>query len=700
MVSSKRPVNPDAVIIYVSFILFLSRLYVCRHMPPLYSGMDYYGYIELAKNIFHHWDFTVRWELGSPVRYPPFFSVLIYLVTYLTRDFVASIQLISIFCASFYLVPLFSLVRNILNVYFAVFAAVFTTYYFGIQPCYLLNMDFFYSFLIIVICWLIWDTLTNRRYRAARYLLAGVLISIAYLTKFSGIIFGCAALASVLYYFVRHQKSLKDGLRYCGFLLLGAAPLIMAYQILTHHGPRVEAPSIATYAFYDGNYFYENGLDFREERISELNAQGTGYRHTDRLKAADEFSFLLKRPLFVADKYWWGLNKLTQAMTFSILPGGNIAVSRFDGIGPEGSRVFFALRGNGWDGVLRDVSSTEVQINPEIDLREASVRQAAGADFNKAWDILRRSFDSRRDINLIFQGSFFLLLMASGVYFKWHFNMMHILFFVFGLLFIPVYLVHERYLLPFMPLYFVLWLFIFNAGYSVISKEMKDRVFLRNAVFIIFLSFFLIYFINGCKQIDQTRRFFKYENKQDEAWRLTGAWVKKVSADIHQRARIMSYSSNYLSYLTGSDYLRLPYAISNWDKVIDFAVRKDVNYIVFGGDYLDTFLLFSGNEFSKPVAPAVIDSLNKQLGTRDLYKALPVHPVEALNLIHRLRLGESLTPFELRLLNRCLLEANFSRETPHMLFLDINKNNANGRVKMAHEVKVDNIILLAVNIEG
>jgi len=351
----KKSVNPDAVVIYVSFLLFVLRLYVCRHMPPLYSGMDYYGYIELAKNIFHHLDFTVRWELDTPIQYPPFFSILVYLLTFLTKNFVASIQYISIFCASFYIVPLFSLVRKILNVQCAVLAAVFTTYYFGIQPCYLLNMDFFYSFLIIIICWFIWDILTDQTHQAGRCVLAGVLIGVAYLTKFSGILFGVAGMASIIYYYARHQQGLKAAAKYCGFLLLGAAPLLISYHLLLHNGSQGKVPSISTYAFYDGNYTYENGLDYREERISGLNEQGTEYSHILRIKAAGEYSFFFKHPMFVLDKYLWGLNKITQKMTFTVLPGGNIAKSRFYDLGPQGNKVFYELRGNGWDGILRDV---------------------------------------------------------------------------------------------------------------------------------------------------------------------------------------------------------------------------------------------------------------------------------------------------------------------------------------------------------
>jgi hypothetical protein len=55
----------------------------------------------------------------------------------------------------------------------------------------------------------------------------------------------------------------------------------------------------------------------------------------------------------------------------------------------------------------------------------------------------------------------------------------------------------------------------------------------------------------------------------------------------------MAFDNNYLSYLTDSDYIRLPYYISDWKRVINFALLKKVNYMVISGDYIDSFLTYS-----------------------------------------------------------------------------------------------------------
>ena len=707
--SNKDPVDWQAVIIYISFLLFISRLYACRYIIPDFTGMDYYGYIELAKNIFHHLDFTVRWELDSPVRYPPFFSVLIYLLTYLTRDFVASIQLISIFCASFYLVPLFSLVKNILNVYFAVLAVIFTVYYFGIQPCYLLNVDFFYSFLVIIICWLIWDTLAHRSYQAARYLLAGVLISIAYLTKFSGIIFGCAALASVLYYFVRHQRSLKDGLRYCGLILLGAAPLIITYQLLLFHGSQSKMPSIAAYAFFDGNYVYEKGWEYREEKLSELNSDATEFEYISFLKNNDDIDFILKRPSFVLDKYIWGFKKMAQEITFGVFPGGNIAKTTFYKIGPQGKTIYDLLRIGNWNGILREVSAEEVMVNPDMCLKEDAVRQAAGADFSKVWGILQRSLDSRRNITFVFQGVFLVLLIVSGVYLKWHFHMMHILLFTIGMVLIPVYFVDQRYLMPYMALYFVLWLFILAAVYRWVKKAIKIKIFLRGLALAGLLGFVSIYSMDIAKKFYQHYRYLNNAVEQNELCLKAAAWIRNDSKGLHHRAKIMACSDDYLSYLTGSDYIRLPLVIKNWDDVVNFALLKKVNYIAIDWYNLSPFLMFSDNEFKGSLSPqalvgaikakspvmdkayvpptaTAIASLNKLLEYRDLYQYMPVWPPGSVDLIHRLIAGGGYYFLELKQVNRLLIEANYPLASPHKLWLGSNENTGPGRVKRVHGI--------------
>jgi len=147
----------------------------------------------------------------------------------------------------------------------------------------------------------------------------------------------------------------------------------------------------------------------------------------------------------------------------------------------------------------------------------------------------------------------------------------------------------ERYLMPYMPMYFVLWLFILNASYDVIKMEIKDRIFLRNVVYIVFASLIFIYLVTSCRQIDQYCRYYSDKSRQNQIWLQAASWIKRDSRGLPQRAKIMSFDSNYLSYLTDSGYIRLPYLIFDWDKVINFAVLKKVDYMVISGDYVGSF---------------------------------------------------------------------------------------------------------------
>ena len=66
-------INSTALIYCVSGVVFLLLLAARQRLHPLLSVMDYYGYSELAGNIFHRLDFTVRWELDAPFLTRPFF---------------------------------------------------------------------------------------------------------------------------------------------------------------------------------------------------------------------------------------------------------------------------------------------------------------------------------------------------------------------------------------------------------------------------------------------------------------------------------------------------------------------------------------------------------------------------------------------------------------------------------------------------
>ncbi|MDE2027698.1 MAG: hypothetical protein KGK03_09020 [Candidatus Omnitrophica bacterium] len=67
--------KPDILVFLAALDLFTGQLLFCpviRDWATWFSS-DYYGHNELARNIFHKFDFTVYWEL-PPLQVPPAFS--------------------------------------------------------------------------------------------------------------------------------------------------------------------------------------------------------------------------------------------------------------------------------------------------------------------------------------------------------------------------------------------------------------------------------------------------------------------------------------------------------------------------------------------------------------------------------------------------------------------------------------------------
>ena len=78
--------RPAKIIISIGFVLFLSILFKNQvSYPGILFSNDFYGYVELGKNIFNEFNFLVRWELDNLLEYPPLFSILIYILTTFTN---------------------------------------------------------------------------------------------------------------------------------------------------------------------------------------------------------------------------------------------------------------------------------------------------------------------------------------------------------------------------------------------------------------------------------------------------------------------------------------------------------------------------------------------------------------------------------------------------------------------------------------
>jgi hypothetical protein len=179
----------------------------------------------------------------------------------------------------------------------------------------------------------------------------------------------------------------------------------------------------------------------------------------------------------------------------------------------------------------------------------------------------------------------FMLLLVLGVFHcRSSPGIAHILLFASVIACFPlVHVFDERYIMPFMPLFFVLLLSGVNAVHRSIDPWIRPRSFHRSlgVVFFVFLSFmYLLNCYNGAR-----RDFAVSKRKgQYEEFLETASWIKNDARDSTKRIKIMSrYTA--ISYLTDSAFIILPYTL-DWNTIIHFAVSRDVDYIVIDRAYL------------------------------------------------------------------------------------------------------------------
>lgn len=491
-------------VIAIAFIIFLIRLGFCAKtkMWAIVHGSDFNGYIELANNIFSRADFTVRWELDSPLFYPPFFSILIRVVSSWTNDPVTAIQYISVFSSSFCIIPLYFLVKSILNVYSGVMAAIFTVYFFGISPCTQLTSDYFFCFLIITSCWLLWNALNSSQYKEVKFIAVGILVGITYLTKFSGILLCALGAGSIFYYYSKQNGDIQKSLKMILLFILGFLPLFFTYQLIIHASPYQEDHSISAFTFFDGNYVYEGGNKYRDKKCYQLNAQGTEYDYISFLRTHTIWKFCLERPGFVVQKYFWDLGKQINYITENFFPftPENLNYTPFP------LYLFFLVPLGVFFFLGRDVDIAHVLL--------------------------------------------FTAIMPLAAFF--HFT--------------------ERYVMPFIPLYFVLWIYVFDSWYvlTVALVDNRYKIFLRGFVVLVFVLFAGMYITEGCKKFIWPDTDF-----MDEIGIING--IKADAAHLSHPTRVMS--SHGLAYLTNSRFIRFPSSY-DWEKIVQFAAMRNVDYIV------------------------------------------------------------------------------------------------------------------------
>ncbi len=486
--------------------------------PEIISSSDFYVYSELGRNIFNKLDFVVRWQLDNPITYPPLFSILIYILTFFTKDSLISIKYLNAFSASVCIIPLFLVTKKMLNNISALLATVFMIYFFGLnKPCYGPYLDYFFTLLTVTVFWFIWDFLYRENQKAVSFVFAGILISLTYLTKYHGMIYCVWVIISLSYFFRHNRHSLKNILTKISLLMLGFSILFIIYRVFLYIDIRHEqACEGGVIGFLDGI----KGEKGRESEVFILNSEGTEFNYLSNFREFNVVSFCLKYPKLVQRRYMEGLKGTFKLMTKRVFPF---------------------------------------------------------------------KFAEKKIFYITAQYILLILILIVGRYHKYRFKIIYISLFVSTVLFVPFFVIFERYLMPFMLFYFILWLSVVNGLYDLFEhnrnlKNVKHIMTLLSIILTVILVYnYSLKFYKNVFHGNQTREC-PYKEYLEAA-----SWIKNDSKNKTGRLKVMSRKTTF-AHLANAYFIALPYE-NSWEKVIHFALLKNVDYII-----LDKKSLFKRRE--------------------------------------------------------------------------------------------------------
>ncbi len=486
------------IIISIVFVLVLSALFKNQSpYPEIIFSNDFYGYIELGKNIFNGNNFLVRWSLDNLIKYPPLFSILIYILTYFTKDPLVSIQFLNAFSAGLCVVPLYLVTKKLFNRLSAFLAVAFMVYFLGLRkPCFNPYLDYFFTFLTITVFWFLWEILSNENAKPRHFVLAGMLISITYLTKYHGMIYAVLAVILIFSFFKHKKYRLNAILKRISFLFLGLLPLVILYHFILFINSRHQQVSNSM------NVLFFDGINRLDNKNKILNPEGNEFKLVSDYQRFTVASFCIKNPHLVLNNFVDNLKIAFKYMTKMVFP------------------FAFAKKGNFY---------------------------------------------------LIIQYILAVLVLIALTYYKRRLNIIYILSFASVVLFIPWFVIILRYLMPFVPFYFLLWL----AGMNTLFNLVKGKISKEIAKFFAFILSTVLIFSYSSK-------FYKVIRSpgQDNPYKeyfAAAEWINSNKTK-SKRPKIMSFKAT-LPYLTDSKYILLPYEES-WERIIRFALAKNTDYIV------------------------------------------------------------------------------------------------------------------------
>jgi len=306
------------LVIGISGAVFLSRLLLLGSVTPeLVHTADFDGYIRLGRQIFTDFNFVVTWYCDFFIAYPPFFSILIQLVTFIIKDPLEAIRLINIAGMSFAPVFLFMGARKIVSLPLALILVPLAHYQIGLmRPLLYLRVDNFFAFLTAVLFWLIWKTAHVPTRRPWIFLGTGFLISIVFLTKFHGVLYLVVAIISIWLF---QDKASGLSLRRKAVLILaGFLPLYMAYQAIIHQAKDKYVfcdPAVAT--LIDTNNSFVNRND---NLLHALNDEGKEFIFWDKCRGNTVISIVQREWRIIFKKYFKGLTVICDRLPRVLLP--------------------------------------------------------------------------------------------------------------------------------------------------------------------------------------------------------------------------------------------------------------------------------------------------------------------------------------------------------------------------------------------
>ena len=290
------------IVVSLSILILAVALRINDSIKIAIVENDYYQYIELGKNIFRNFDFTVRHQTGELVRPSPLFPALVHLTSLLNKNPILAIKWLNALSLSLSLIPLFLFAKSAFNEYIGLLASAFFIFFIGIsKSLYILSSHVFLALPVVTVCWLTWKITTYKTPPNILIALDGFLISLATLIQGYAVVYLGIAVLFFLYFDIA-SGAFRYTFKKISYLLLGFLPLLIFYTAATSNtakGNIIYDNNIK--AFLSGNYYAGNMP--RDQRFYQLNEDGAEFNILKEARNTSILSYCATYPRFITQKY-------------------------------------------------------------------------------------------------------------------------------------------------------------------------------------------------------------------------------------------------------------------------------------------------------------------------------------------------------------------------------------------------------------